>query len=525
MPSSPGAGNTPGNIPSSTKSNGNIAGKIAETEGLMKSAKASKVKAQNAAKKAKADSDSRYAQASAQNAGGLAGVASGGGMMKGGAITAAIGADMMYGAGMVAAPISGIMMTIGKTLVASGAAAIAGGIMMKANGNNEIDQAAGKFAKAAEDGVISKKQSKIATVESKRANMLEMKINIKKSMMEALRAEPENAGKSDEEMEALIAQENQKFDKGFERGANALKNGGIMTIEGQEGGADRFFTMDADNPGQFMEIGILTNEDGTPLLGEDGELQAGEDIGLLDQEANPELFEEVRFGFQMVDEIKLMLEGDPENGIPPLARLELNEEGELVKGTYDVTNLGEMSELAGIVDLLDEEPAPLRFFTETVDGEEVQFFQEWDWDKNEAIGEKVSVDDMTGGDYDKNDPASLEAATTLAQDSLAKLGLTEGGDRYELLSPLVQDAFESDAKGLRIDLADVDLTSLRGGDRFGSVRDQALGGSARGEGGPRRPSEITAGIDMNAGTSRGSGSSFGSISDIFHGNKDQTQFI
>jgi len=54
MPSSPGAGNTPGNIPSSTKSNGNIAGKIAETEGLMKSAKASKVKAQNAAKKAKA---------------------------------------------------------------------------------------------------------------------------------------------------------------------------------------------------------------------------------------------------------------------------------------------------------------------------------------------------------------------------------------------------------------------------------------------------------------------------------------
>lgn len=350
------------------------------------------------------------------------------------------------------------MVTEGTTKASQGATTLAYGIA-------KIDEGTSKLAEAAELGIISKREASTANKEMIRSQVLESKAQMQEQAMssakEANAALPEGQRLSDEELQEMGKNIDQIYNKAFQAGAETLKNGGITSLETSEG--DRHFIVDPERDGALTEVKIQTDEQGEAILDEHGRLQISEKLepGSAENLSSEEKMQLIA-NISVANDMQVMINGDPEQGIPPLARIEIDHEsGTIRKGQFDLNDPEQMQEFAMIVESAGKEPPPLKF-TEDENGE--LFFQEWDWKNNSAVGEKVSLNDIAGGEDGDKD---------LAAESLSKLGLNEGGSRADALSEVVDFAEASDNNGLP-DFAEFQGFIFSGRPDASSSRDQGL---------------------------------------------------
>ncbi len=358
---------------------------------------------------------------------------------------------------------SSSIMVAGITMMIAGLGQIATGTMQMSMGNQKIAEGTSQLAKAAQEGIISKEQASIANKEMIRSQIFESKKDMLEGTMDMLAKEGKLKGAdgenlTQEQLEKLQTQGAGMFDKAFQAGADALKNGGemgIMTLK-TEGAADRYFVKDDDG---IMEVDLLKNEDGTNKLDDNGRIQIDTDNVLSGRTALTDDQElELVFNFAVMDQMKDMItghKGDPNANpptadVPPLARIEVDPvTGEVKKGDFNLKNPLHMKEFAALVEAAGKNPPPLKFIEDKETKE--LYFQKWDWDKNEATGEKVSIKDMTGGVIDKSQADWKTKAKETAKAAFEKAGLGEDSDIYKLLKPLAAESESNDKKKVSLD--------------------------------------------------------------------------
>lgn len=353
----------------------------------------------------------------------------------------------------------------GYEMVIGGMGKVSQGSIQIAYANTRIDEGTSLMARAAEQGIISKREASTANKEMIRSQVLESKAQMQEQAMSSAREAnaglPEGQRLSDEELQEMGENIDQIYDKAFQAGAETLKNGGITSLETSEG--DRHFIVDPERDGALSEVKIKTDDQGEAILDEHGRLQISEKLepGSAENLSSEEKMQLIA-NISVANDMQVMINGDPEQGIPPLARIEIDHEsGTIRKGQFDLNDPEQMQEFAMIVETADKEPPPLKF-TEDENGE--LFFQEWDWKNNSAVGEKVSLNDIAGGEEGDKD---------LAAESLAKLGLNEGGSRADALSEVVDFAEASDNNGLP-DFAEFQGFIFSGRPDASSSRDQGF---------------------------------------------------
>lgn len=329
-------------------------------------------------------------------------------------------------------------------MVIAGTGQQVNGGMMIAQGNQKIDKGTGMLAEAAELGLISKQEASAANKEMIRSQLLESKAAMKEMTAEMMQQQnqqlPPEQQLSEEQLQNFGANLDKIYDKAFQAGAETLKNGGITTMETEDG--PRYFIKDEANEGAITEVSIQTDENGEAALDEHGRLQVDEKLGAVNTEDGPKLTAEetgeLVITMSVVMGMERMITGDDADGIPPLARIEIDHEtGSISKGKFNINDPEQMNEFAMIAATADEEPPPLKFIEDEETGD--LYFQEWNWDNDTAIGEKISLKDIAGGENADKD---------LAQATLAKTGLQEGGSRYQVLEHIVNYAEETDNNGL-----------------------------------------------------------------------------
>ncbi len=450
---------------------GNASGAGASTKG----GTASDIDAQIKASKDRRGSAERTAliadaKASAQRASGNAANAQGQAQSMQGAVQMGLGGTQVIAGGILIKLGMGTgMMSGGSTIVAgvtmmiAGLGQIATGTMQMSAGNEKIAQGTSQLAQAAQEGIISKEQASIANKEMIRSQIFESKKGMLEGTMDMLAKEGKLKGAdgeslTQEQLEKLQTQGAGMFDKAFQAGADAIKNGGqqaIMTLK-TEGEDDRYFVKDAKG---IMEVGLLKNEDGSNKLDDNGRLQIDFKKDVTDKpKLSDEQELELVFNFAIVDQMKDMItghKGDPNANpptadVPPLARIEVDPKtGEVKKGNFEIKNALHMKEFAALVEAAGKNPPPLKFIEDKETKE--LYFQKWDWNKNEATGEKVSIKDMTGGVTDKSQADWKTKAKETAKAAFEKAGLGEESDIYKLLKPLAAESESNDKKKVSLD--------------------------------------------------------------------------
>jgi|GEM_PF-3082698 len=383
--------------------------------------------------------------------------AAGNGNMGAGSAQAAQGAVSM-GMGVVQIIVGKIMMGVGEpgckvagiAMMVTGLGQVATGTMQMSQGNEKIAQGTSQLANAAQEGVISKEQAGVANKEMIRSQIFKSKLE----MMEATMTELDQSGKlkgangedlSQEQLDKLKAGGQEMFDKGFAAGAEAIRNGGIMSM--QDGSDTRYFIQTEE--GQIGPVNVIKGEDGKPELDKHGSLQ----LDLKNPvEGDPELSDEKKlelmFNFAIMNQMKDMITGNAEAGITGLSRIEIDPAtGEVREGKFDILNPQHLDEFADLAEAAGKNPPPLKYDKD----EKGLYFQAWDWDKKEAKGEKTYIQDMAGGTIDRNDPNWKDKAKTTASEAFKKAGLGEDTDTYKLLKPLVDESAHNDANPINID--------------------------------------------------------------------------
>ncbi len=349
------------------------------------------------------------------------------------------------------------VMLAGITMMIAGAGQMAQGAMQMSQGNEKIAQGTTKLASAAQEGIISTEQAGVANKEMIRSQIFKSKIE----MMEGTMQELNNSGKlkgstgedlSQEQLEKLKSQGTEMFDKGFAAGADAIKNGGIMSIK--DGDDSRYFIQDKD--GKFGEVNVVNGTDGKPQLDDQGRLQIDTENPATNRAAlSDDKQLELVFDFAIMNQMKDMITGHPEDlnanppvkAQPPLARIEIDPKtGEVKKSDFNLNNPQHMKEFADLVAAASKNPPPLKYDQD----EKGLYFQKWDWTKGEATSDKVYVQDMAGGTIDKNDPNWKTKAKSTAAEAFKKAGLGEDSDSYKLLKPLANEAEAHDASGINV---------------------------------------------------------------------------
>jgi hypothetical protein len=406
-----------------------------------------------------ADAEARRASGTAQAGAGAAQSNAGGIQLGVGTVMVATGTAMLAGAFGT----FGASATLGTQLIMTGITTGMQGAMQMSQGNQAIAQGTDQVQKAAEDNVISKEHAGMANKEMQRSNMLKAKLeamnaamaevgldsskdlsekqieDAKAKMSEKFGLKPESMdGMNQDQLEGLFKD---SFDKAFDTAADTLANGGIMTVGSQ------YFVRN-QSTGEFSQVAVKQDAGGQPILGDSGEFQIDNTKQAASVDSSSDVGKLLKAQFVFVDKMTEMINGGV-NGAPPLAAIRLDENGNVVKGRYDTGNLAQMHEFADLIHSVDigaiesgKAPAPLKYFEEN--GQ--QYFQKWDWTNNQPIGDKVSVKDICGGDYNTNDPASMEAAKAKSNEAFGKLGLNPGDASYEYLLPMVQQGFENDSK-------------------------------------------------------------------------------
>ena len=220
---------------------------------------------------------------------------------------------------------------------------------------------------------------------------------------------------------------------GFEKGAKTIKDGGIATVEGEDG-QDRYFER-RDN-GDIFEVSVKKDENGDPIAGAFGQLEKDEDIGALAQD-DPAALEALSI-FAFEDQIRRHIEGglpitDDQGNVTettdPISRLRVNGDGSVTQEFYNLDNPAHAAELYALVLVAHEEPPPHDYYERETTDENGNTVKELGFET--ADGNFISLDSLT---------------TEETRDaSLAALGLVPGDPRYEALKEVVDSASESDA--------------------------------------------------------------------------------
>ncbi len=346
---------------------------------------------------------------------------------------------------------SAVRVKIGTAMITSGVTSVGTGAVSLASANESIQKGTTQLAKAAQDGIISREQASIANKEMIRSQIFQTKINMLEGAMQDLERDGKLKGATGEDLtqeqiNKLKEGGQTMFDKAFDAGADALANNGIMSLK--DGADTRYFMLNAD--GNPAEVNVMTGADGQAQLDAAGRLQVDLDNPVLGRPAlSDEQNLELKLDFALMNQMKDMITGTPAdpNAVPPkaaqppLARIEIDPNtGEVKAGTFDFSNPQHLKEFAELTHAASKNPPPLKYFKE---GEEL-FFQKWDWAKNEGIGEKVSIKEMSGGDVDKSNPDWKNIAKAKAQAAFDKVGLGSSSDTYKLLQPLAAESEEND---------------------------------------------------------------------------------
>lgn len=453
-----------------------MASTVAEVEKMRDLSKQRAQQAEAQVEKSKAAQAEQQAAGTSQVGTGTAQSGAGQGMQIGGQATAGIGEALIVAAqALMAVPEpyltkaqAAAMTWIGLGMQIVGTATAAAGTLMMAQGNQAIEAGTQKLADAVNDGVVAKEQAGVASKEMQRSSVYAAKAQLLKATMDQLKSE--NPEMDDQQIEQLSQKLKQGFDQSFERAAGSLKNNGIMTFQDQETGNEAYFVQDLD--GGFSEISVAMDSNGEPLLDGHGRLQQDQVLGKVTEDDS--IHEQLKLDFTIAGKMAEMITGTEEFPTP-LARFELDADGRAVAGTYDIDNPADMDEFFDIVKAANEEPPPLDFIQEPtgekdpITGEEImeQFFVTED-------GTKVSMFELTGGEYDANDPKSVEAAQARSQEAFKKIGLDPDSARYKLLQPLVEESFNNDILGLNGQVLNLDFEI--GNQVTSNVRDSILGG-------------------------------------------------
>lgn len=348
--------------------------------------------------------------------------------------------------------------------IISGAGQQANGAIMIKQGNQMIDKGTEMLAEAAELGLISKQEASAANKEMIRAQLMKSKLQMKELALDQVKTMNNSLADdqklSEDQLQAVGSDLGKFYDKAFKAGAQTLQNGGITTLE-TENGDNRYFIRDPKNEGAITEISIQTDENGEAVLDEHGRLQIDENLDVFSEENKLGLTEndhaQLVLNMSVAEGMEGMILGDADEDIPPLARIQIDEvTGSISKGQFNLNDPEQMREFAMIAETLDQQPPPLHFFEDEETGD--LYFQEWNWDTNTETGEKISIKDMAGGE---------NADKALAQATFAKTGLQEGGSRYQVLEHIVNYAQESDNNGLP-DFSDYQSFILGGRPTIGS---------------------------------------------------------
>ncbi len=339
------------------------------------------------------------------------------------------------------------LISAGKAMEATAAAQFLTGTMQMTVGSQQISQGTSKLAKAVTENVISKEQASIATKEMIRSQLYEAKKNILEDTLKTIMAEgklkgSEGEGLSEKEITKLQASSKAMLGKAFESGAKALANNGILSL--QDGDRTRYF-MENEETG-ISEISIKTDSKGQPILDKSGRLELDPNKALsqadpLDEDQQLEL----KLGFALKNQMEDILTGSTNaNGqkTPGLTRLEINPlSGDMRKGFFDIKNPEHMKEFSQIVDTVDKNPPPLKFGQ---DEKGELYFQQWDWNKNQAKGNKVLITDLAGGNLEKGDKKWLKKAKNTANKAFESIGLGKNSETYKLLAPLANESVNKD---------------------------------------------------------------------------------
>lgn len=360
--------------------------------------------------------------------------AMGGALIAIGGIMIVIGAAMMIaggaGAGLLAA---------GFTSIGNGIGQIIMGAADTANGKAALARYQEKLDLATANHVLSKQENKIVKKEMMRYEIFRQKKEMLEAMTDIMKPMLEEAGIDANEMS-----EDQLFkfmEKMMEDGADILANGGIFETDltdaqGAPMFADnagvpmegQFFFMRDENTGDFYQIDIARDENGEPVLG-------ANDEPLFDKERGISVVEDGDLKDFL--ELQFMFADKAAQIASSVGTTDVDDSGNVVYKSFDPYSTQDMKEFAGLLKATNstaietgQASAPLKVIIEP-DG---VYMQEWDYENDIPIGEKIPVHDIGGGDYDRGDIESYENALARSEDALEKLGLNAGGRRFNELA-------------------------------------------------------------------------------------------